>query len=210
MAAPVVAVAVRSMGGRRAFQFVAAIIVVAFALAGSAVALPVLAVTMLSNDGGTVGAEPVPVPGIGGELVPSDQGWWRPTTGPITSPYGPRPVLCGGTGCSVPFHQGIDFGAACGTPVVSVYAGTVTFVGNAGDFGNRVIVDHGGGVSTIYGHLLSGATVVSKGQQVEGGQQVGQVGRTGVATGCHLDMKVTINGENTDPAAFLRSHGVSV
>jgi murein DD-endopeptidase MepM/ murein hydrolase activator NlpD len=209
MAAPVAAIAVRTIGLKRMLQIVAAIIVLALALLISAVALPVMAVTMLGN-GVAVGAEPAPTPGAGGELVPSDQGWWRPTSGPITSWYGPRRIICGGTGCSTPFHQGIDFGTSCGTPVVSIYAGTVTFVGNAGGFGNRVIVDHGGGISSVYGHLAPGASVVTVGQQVEGGFQISQVGRTGVVSGCHLDLKITINGAHTDPAPFLRGKGITL
>lgn len=91
----------------------------------------------------------------------------------------------------------------------SIGAGTVTFVGPAGGFGNRVIVDHGG-FSSIYGHLTGGSYKVSVGQQVSAGQFVADVGNTGVGTGCHLDIKIQQNGSYTDPQVFLRALGVNV
>lgn len=141
---------------------------------------------------------------------PSETGWWRPAPGAITSPYGPRSLICNGVGCSNSFHEGIDFGGACGTPVKAASDGVVTFVGNAGAFGNRVIIKHNDTEETIYGHLLSGSFQVAVGDVVTGGQYIADIGATGVVSGCHLDLKVQINGDHTDPAAFLRSKGVTV
>jgi murein DD-endopeptidase MepM/ murein hydrolase activator NlpD len=141
---------------------------------------------------------------------PSAQGWWRPLPGRVSSSYGPRAILCGGTGCSVSFHSGIDFANACGTPMRSVTAGRVSYAGYAGDFGYRVIVDHGGGVQSYYGHMQSGSLRVSVGSQVSAGAFVGKVGDTGVATGCHADVKIYVNGDHTDPAPFLRARGIAV
>jgi murein DD-endopeptidase MepM/ murein hydrolase activator NlpD len=137
----------------------------------------------------------------------SSQGWWRPLPGAITSWYGPRPILCGGTGCSVSFHGGIDFGNACGSAVKAVHGGRVVSAGNGGAFGQRIVIDHGG-VTSTYGHLSVGSFRVSVGQQVSGGQVIASVGKTGVATGCHLDLK--INDGATNPATFLRGKGVSI
>ncbi|WP_411719713.1 M23 family metallopeptidase [Mycetocola sp.] len=141
---------------------------------------------------------------------PSAQGWWRPLPGYISSWYGPRPILCGGTGCSNSFHSGIDFADGCGTPMRAVAGGTVTSAGNAGAFGNRVIIDHGGGVQSRYGHMQSGSLRVSVGSQVSAGAFIGNVGDSGVATGCHLDLKIYVGGDHTNPAPFLRARGVSI
>jgi murein DD-endopeptidase MepM/ murein hydrolase activator NlpD len=147
---------------------------------------------------------------LSGYLAPSSSGWWRPLPGEITSKYGPRGLICNSAGCSSSFHEGIDFGGACGTPIKATAAGTVSFTGNAGAFGNRVIIDHGDGLQTIYGHLLSGSYSVSVGDVVEGGTVIAEVGATGVVSGCHLDLKVSIDGEHTNPAPFLRERGVTV
>ena len=142
--------------------------------------------------------------------APSETGWWRPAPGAITSPYGPRSLICNGVGCSNSFHEGIDFGGACGTPLKAASDGVVTFVGNAGAYGNRVIIKHNEVEETIYGHLLSGSFQVAVGDVVTGGQHIADIGATGVVSGCHLDLKVQINGEHVDPAIFLRSKGVTV
>lgn len=147
---------------------------------------------------------------LAGYLAPSTSGWWRPLPGEITSKYGPRGLICNSAGCSNAFHEGIDFGGACGTPIKATAAGTVSFTGNAGAFGNRVIIDHGNGLQTIYGHLLSGSYSVSVGDVIEGGTIIAEVGATGVVSGCHLDLKVSVDGEHTNPAPFLRERGVTV
>jgi murein DD-endopeptidase MepM/ murein hydrolase activator NlpD len=141
---------------------------------------------------------------------PTSGSWVRPVSGPISSPYGPRRAICNSAGCSNGFHDGVDFSNTCGTPVVAVSAGRVSFVGNAGAYGNRVIVDHGGGVESIYGHLQSGSFKVSVGDLVTGGTGVASVGATGVVSGCHLDLKVRIDGSFTNPSTFLRARGVSM
>jgi len=138
----------------------------------------------------------------------SSEGWWRPVAGPVTSVYGPRRLICNGAGCSSPFHEGVDFGDACGTPVRATTAGTVTFVGDAGAFGQRVIVDHGGGVSSFYGHLQTASFEVAEGDAIDGGDTLALVGQTGVVTGCHLDLKFTVDDANVDPADFLAARGV--
>lgn len=147
---------------------------------------------------------------LAGYLAPSSSGWWRPLPGEITSKYGPRGLICNGAGCSSSFHEGMDFGGACGTPIKAAAAGTVSFTGNAGAFGNRVIIDHGNGLQTIYGHLLGGSYKVAVGDVLSGGEVIAEVGATGVVSGCHLDLKVVIDGAHTNPAPFLREHGVTV
>ncbi|GMA28422.1 M23 family metallopeptidase [Arenivirga flava] len=148
--------------------------------------------------------------GIMSYLRGSDEGWYRPVAAPMTSPYGPRRIICNEAGCSNPVHEGIDFGAACGTPVKAVRGGTVSFVGADGGYGNRVIVDHGEGVSSVYGHLGTGSYRVAEGDTIEAGTFVGDVGRTGVGTGCHLDLKIDQGGSFIDPEAFLVARGVVI
>lgn len=122
----------------------------------------------------------------------SASGFIWPTAGAITSGYGPR----WGT-----FHYGLDIGAPTGTPVYAVKDGTVSFAGWQGGYGNFVIVDHGGGVVTRYGHLSQFAS--SAGQPVRQGQLIAYVGSTGDSTGPHLHFEVRINGGFQDPLPYL-------
>lgn len=125
--------------------------------------------------------EPEVVDESGVSLGVSGEGYILPVGGPITSPYGYRihPVLG-----YRKFHEGVDFGAACGTPVHAAHAGTVTEAGFHPASGMRIKVDHGNGVATGYFHLQGFA--VSEGSHVEQGQVVGYIGTTGRSTGCHL------------------------
>lgn len=149
-------------------------------------------------------------PELAAFLVGKSDTWIRPVSASISSPYGPRGLICNGAGCSNSFHDGIDFGISCGTPVKAISAGRVTFTGNAGSYGQRVIVDHGGGVSSIYGHLQTGSFKVSAGDLIEAGTVVAGVGATGVVTACHLDLKIGINGKFTSPVPYLASRGLSL
>lgn len=117
-----------------------------------------------------------------------------------TSSYGYRtsPI----TGMPGEMHTGQDYGAPCGTEVLSSAAGTVVFSGwhpNGG--GNRVEVQHANGLTTTYNHLA--ASAVSPGQSVERGQIIAQVGSTGASTGCHLHFEVMVNGLLTEPVSWL-------
>lgn len=144
--------------------------------------------------------EPVAVDESGQALPESTGGYVRPVGGPITSGYGYRthPVL----GYSK-MHDGVDFGATCGTPVHSVQSGTVIAVEYNGASGKRVKVDHGNGVVTGYYHLQSYATSV--GDTVGAGEVVGYVGSTGRSTGCHLHFaKMDEGGNYSNPMSLLR------
>lgn len=141
-------------------------------------------------------------------LVGRSESWVRPVDAPVSSAYGPREILCTSAGCSSAFHDGVDFGAACGSPVAAVSAGRVVFVGPAGAYGNRVIVDHGQGTESIYGHIQEDSYAVEVGELIETGAIVGEVGMTGVATGCHLDLKIRVDGEYLSPVPYLTARGV--
>lgn len=134
-------------------------------------------------------------------------GWTLPVHGPMTDPFGPRPSRPAGT---VPFHPGDDIGAACGTTIVAAAAGTVLAAGPNGGYGNFVLIDHGGGVETAYGHIRDGGIGVTVGEHVAAGQPIAQVGSTGLSTGCHLHLEVRVNGVQIDPYPFLAARGVIV
>ena len=117
-----------------------------------------------------------------------------PVTGTITSPFGWRSNPFGG---SPEFHPGLDIAAPSGTTVTAA-AGTVIMAQWYGGYGNYVLIDHGSGYSTGYGHLS--AIYVSNGQSVSRGQAIGAVGSTGQSTGPHLHFEVRIAGKPVDPA----------
>lgn len=121
-----------------------------------------------------------------------------PVTGTITSPFGWRSNPFGG---SPEFHQGLDIAAPTGTTVTAAAAGTVIMAQWYGGYGNYILIDHGGGYSTGYGHLS--AIYVSNGQAVKRGQAIGAVGSTGASTGPHLHFEVRIDGKPVDPAPRL-------
>lgn len=134
---------------------------------------------------------------------PSGDGvFQRPSTGPITSPYGMRVHPLTGV---YKLHSGTDFGAPCGSGVHAAASGTVETTGYAGAYGNRVTVSHGriSGVlvTTTYNHLS--AISVRPNQSVSAGSPIGKVGTTGSSTGCHLHFEVLVNGEFTNPMAWL-------
>lgn len=117
----------------------------------------------------------------------------------------------GGSMWSSGHHTGVDFLVWSGTPVHSVAAGTVVQAGADGAYGNDVIIKHADGKYTLYGHLTR--PVVSVGQTVAEGQEIGISGATGNVTGPHLHFEVRTTpyyGSDIDPVAYLASHGVTV
>lgn len=133
------------------------------------------------------------IPGLGG---PVQFAW--PVRGPITSPFGMRvdPV----TG-QYQLHSGIDIGADYGVPITASADGSVIYAGWYGGYGNAIIIDHGGGWSTLYAHCS--AMYVSPNQPVRQGQVIGAVGATGWATGPHLHFEIRRNGVPLDPLSKL-------
>ncbi|WAL58565.1 murein hydrolase activator EnvC family protein [Thermocoleostomius sinensis] len=121
-----------------------------------------------------------------------------PSGGIITSGFGYRvhPVL----GYSR-FHAGLDFGADYGSPIWAAKGGVVLFAGWYGGYGQAVIVDHGSGITTLYGHASE--LYVSEGQTVQRGQLIAAIGSTGLSTGPHLHFEVRASGEPIDPLNYL-------
>lgn len=125
--------------------------------------------------------------------------WPAPSYTRISSPYGYRihPIYK-----TKKFHSGVDMAAPGGTNILAAADGTVIRAAWNGGYGNCVIIDHGGGVSTLYGHARS--LLVSKGQKVKKGQVIALVGTTGNSTGNHLHFEVLLNGKTTDPMPYLK------
>lgn len=130
-------------------------------------------------------------PGANVDAPPSASGLIWPTSGPVTSPYGPRWGR---------LHAGIDIGAPTGNPIYAANAGRVV-MGCGSGYGNCVLVDHGGGFVTLYAH--QSAVYVSDGQQVSRGQNIGAVGCTGSCTGPHLHFETRVNGSAQNPMNYL-------
>jgi murein DD-endopeptidase MepM/ murein hydrolase activator NlpD len=95
------------------------------------------------------------------------------------------------------YHTGDDYSAPAGTPILAALAGKVAIAGDGGAYGNYVVIDHGGGLQTLYGHQSH--LGVQKGDMVNAGQRIGSVGSTGNSDGNHLHFEVRMNGQDVDP-----------
>lgn len=136
--------------------------------------------------------------GGGNPDVSNGEGFLRPTNGPVTDSFGGRtnPVT-GQPG----MHNGVDFADPTGTPIAASKSGVVTYAGWISGYGNTVIIDHGGGVTTLYGHANS--LNVSVGQQVTRGETIAFVGSTGQSTGPHLHFEIRFNNVPKDPLDYV-------
>lgn len=134
--------------------------------------------------------------GTPAQVSPKGMTW--PASGPLTSGFGWRTHPIFGTRR---FHAGIDIGAPTGAAIVAAGSGTVIFVGQKGGYGNTTIVDHGGGIATLYAH--QSAISSGTGTRVGIGQRIGSVGCTGYCTGPHLHFEVRVNGDPVDPMGWL-------
>lgn len=136
-----------------------------------------------------------------GRLAPQAGGTGQfmwPVNGEITSPFGWRVHPIWGTQI---FHAGLDIAADYGEPVHAADSGTVVYAGWMGGYGNAVMIDHGGGLVTLYGHNSS--ITVGEGQQVGKGETIALAGSTGNSTGPHCHFEVRVHGEVTSPLQYL-------
>ncbi len=131
---------------------------------------------------------------VGGELA------WPTSSKYITSYYGYRPDPFGGGGTS--WHSGIDISAYTGAPIYAANSGRVYFSGwNNGGYGYLVMIDHGGGMITMYAH--NSKLLVKEGEWVSRGERIANAGSTGYSTGPHLHFEVRINGVRKNPLNYL-------
>lgn len=119
----------------------------------------------------------------------------RPVSGTITSRFG------AGSSIRRSSHTGLDIATSTGTPIVAAASGTVTFSGYKGSYGNMIVISHGNGVQTYYGHCSK--LYVSAGTQVSQGQTIATVGSTGNSTGPHLHLEVRVNGVAYNPQNYV-------
>ncbi len=130
----------------------------------------------------------------GGKFLWPVPGFYR-----ISSDYNPRNSPISGR---YEFHTGIDIPASFGQPVVAAAGGQVITAGWVNGFGNTVMIDHGSGYVTLYGHNSS--VTVSRGQTVERGSQIARIGSTGYSTGNHCHFEVRLNGAHKNPHNYLK------
>ena len=105
-------------------------------------------------------------------------------------------------------HNGVDIGASIGSPVFAAKSGTVKYATQVGGYGNAIQLDHGNGVTTLYGHLNKYG--VKAGQKVQGGQKIAESGNTGVSSGPHLHFEIAKNGVRDNPVKHLNFTGKTV
>jgi len=133
------------------------------------------------------------------------EGWITPVDGRKTSPFGWR-MLRGAAN----LHTGTDLAAPCGTQVSAASPGVVVFAAEGwnGGSGNEIKIDHGGGVRSQYGHLLTGSIRVQVGDQIMAGVPIAQVGTTGNSTGCHLHFEIQVDRKPVDAEKFFQDRGL--
>jgi len=131
---------------------------------------------------------------VGGEMMWPAKGYYK-----ITSPFGYRihPILK-----VKKLHTGIDIGIPYGKSISAAQSGTVVYAGWMGGYGKVALIDHGGGMTTLYAH--NSKLVVKKGQTVEKGQKISECGSTGQSTGAHLHFEVRKNGDYIDPLEYVK------
>lgn len=132
---------------------------------------------------------------VGGRMT-----WPAPTSYKITSPFGFRihPIHY-----TKKLHTGIDIASGWGDSIIAAQTGTIIYAGWLGGYGKAIMIDHGGGYVTLYGHLSSWN--VGVGQKVNKGDTIGKCGTTGVSTGAHLHFEVREDGEYVDPMQYLKN-----
>jgi murein DD-endopeptidase MepM/ murein hydrolase activator NlpD len=128
-----------------------------------------------------------------------DSVFQRPCVGNISSHFGTHRSYNGNPYTS--YHSGVDFKAPTGTPVYAPAGGTIVLTGSLALWGNLVVIDHGWGVLTGYGHLSSAEVQV--GQQVAPGDLIGKVGNTGLSTGAHLHWEMWVGGTSVSALQWL-------
>ncbi len=133
---------------------------------------------------------------VGGKML-----WPVPSSHVVSSAYGNRPHPISGV---YKMHTGVDIGAPYNAYIVAANGGVVIYAGWQSGYGNTVIIDHGGGTTTLYAHIISRGILVKKGDRVKAGQNIAKVGSTGYSTGPHLHFEVRENGAHKNPINYVK------
>jgi murein DD-endopeptidase MepM/ murein hydrolase activator NlpD len=149
------------------------------------------------------------VPAVGAGAIPAVKGdWGYPLAGGYTKGrgYGWGPVV----GCAYcpSDHGGYDMAQSCGSTIYAAGPGEVITAGTYYDYGNTVLIDHGGGLITLYGHMQWGSLRVEVGDPVTAGTPLGAEGNTGRSFGCHLHFEIRNDGARLDPEPFMAARGL--
>ncbi|NJR56646.1 MAG: M23 family metallopeptidase [Acaryochloris sp. CRU_2_0] len=167
----------------------------------------------LPTSPGGMPCSPATVAGVPGEIGPEGDGvatgrLKNPLPGAtVTSEFGPRVPPAPGASS---FHAAVDLAMPSGTPILAADGGVVEYAGWKGGYGNYILINHGNGLATWYGH--NQANNVRVGQKVTAGQHIGMVGSTGISTGPHVDFGVVegyktgsiTSGQAVDPRKHVR------
>jgi len=138
--------------------------------------------------------------GLASSIAEAPDIWMLPATDyDLSSPFGERWGR---------LHAGVDLAVPLGAPVYAMHSGTVVVSRWDGGYGYAVMIDHGNGEQTLYGHNSS--LLVSEGQEVEAGERIALAGNTGYSFGPHIHLEVHIDGEAVDPVPWLQEHGVDL
>ncbi|NLM26633.1 MAG: peptidoglycan DD-metalloendopeptidase family protein [Clostridiaceae bacterium] len=138
---------------------------------------------------------------MGAEYIGGTMVWPMPTNKHIASGYGNRlhPIYK-----VWKMHTGIDIGSAMNEQIVAAADGVVIYAGSRSGYGNTIIIDHGGGITTLYAHIVNRGFNVKTGQYVKAEQAIAKAGMTGTATGPHLHFEVRVNGAPQNPLKYVK------
>lgn len=202
MGAPVAAASAfaKTKAGSRVLILAIAVVI----LTNAVIMTPLLAIP-LAIAGASASAPLI----VGSGDPPAVSGYWAyPVSGTFSKGrgFGFNPV----TGCSYcsTDHMGYDLSQGCGETIYAIGPGTVITADAYQGYGNTVRIDHGGGVTSLYGHMQWNSLRVTVGQDVTAGTPIGTEGNTGKSFGCHLHLEIRLNGVPIDPQPFMAARGL--
>lgn len=199
MGAGLAVTAVKTVGIKNIGKVILGLVLLLIAAVAVPIGVPIAVIAAVAAPGNSQADGPP-----GGAFVVGD--WGKPeTTYSIGRGFGLDPNAC--SFCSTN-HKGIDLGHGRGTHIYAAGPGTVTHAGRYGGYGNAVVIDHGGNLISLYGHMGYGTLTVRVGDTVKAGIQIGQEGSTGNSTGPHVHFELRKSGVAFDPEPFMARRGL--